>query len=252
MKRKFWLYIILVLLVVPANLEAQRWKLQRYEAVFGLGTTHPFMDIAPSADSWRSFHLVGTRPIGTFGVNYKIVEPLSVGVDLSYAIFGGLDVEKRMSVNSFISHSFEHAAIVRYSFISNGRAFGSSALFNRRGMVNNYNSADFYLFAGVGGILSKSKAFDINNEEVLEDHWHDNNMHYGVVFPVGFGFKYSIDSDWSFGVEVGGRFSLTDWLDGYATDYSNYNDRYIITNFRAIYKIQNDRKGRPRLGGYRR
>jgi hypothetical protein len=252
MNRRFWVYILLLIFIIPSKVEAQRWKLKRYEASFGVGTSHPFMDIGNNNDGLRSFQLAGTRPAATIGARYKLLQDVSAGIDLSYIMFGGIDVDGGLTVHSFTSNTFEPVATLQYNIVSEGRTFGSTSLFNRRGMVNNYNSADFYIFAGMGGILSKASAKDVNGQIDNDAAFFDNNMHYGIVFPVGVGFKYSVDAYWNFGVEVGGRFSLTDNLDGYATPYSEYNDRYITTSFKAIYKIRNDRRGVPIFNKYGR
>ncbi len=252
MKRRHWIFILLLILLIPSEATAQRWKLRRYEAYAGTGTVHPFMDIGRVEDSFRSFHLKGTRPNLTVGARYKIFSNLSGGLELSYIMFGGVDVDNHMTVHSFMTNSFEHTADFQFDIVSGGKALGTTALFNRRGMVNSYNSTDVYITFGVGGILSKAIAYDINGEIDRNDVYFNNNTNYGIVLPVGLGIKYSIDAYWSFGAEITGRFSFTDLLDGYATPYSNYQDRYILTSFRAVYKIRNDRKGRPIFSKYGR
>ena len=109
-------------------------------------------------------------------------------------------------------------------------------------MVNNYAKFSVYAFAGVGGIYSNPKP---KNDYV--DVFNDNFSKFGVAFPVGLGFKYSIDSQWSFGVELGRRFTLTDYIDGYTTAFSEHKDTYYIGAFTAIYKIRTDRRGMPSL-----
>lgn len=251
MKRKFWTYILLFLLVIPANVEAQRWKLKRYEASFGLGTAHMFGDIAPPADGLMSFQVVGTRPSFSFDARFNITELVSTRVGLSYLRFGGFDSDDRIPVHSFKTDAFEHFAVMELSLISNGRSAISSSVFNRRGMVNNYNSSDVYIFVGFGGLLSKATAYDSDHEEILEHIDLHNNLEYGVVFPVGIGMKYSIDAWWSFGIELGYRLTFSDVIDGYWNQtYSRANDQYLTTSFKAVYKIRNDRKGRPIFSKY--
>jgi hypothetical protein len=245
MRIRFILYFLVLAFVLSPDAQGQRWKLKRYEASVGLGTTHAFMDIAPPADGLRSFQFQGTRPNVSLDAVFRIFEPLSANLSLTYIMFGGVDSENRMTVHSFITNAFEPTLNVEYSFLQGGKAFGTNALFNRRGMVNDYGTADIYVFAGVGGLLTKAIAFDENLQVVTDDIYFDNNMHFGLVFPVGLGFKYAIDSWWSVGVEVGGRFTMTDLIDGYATPFSEYNDRYILTNVKAIYKIRSDRRGLP-------
>ncbi len=253
MIKKWWIFILLLAFMLPENADAQRWKLRRYEGVIGLSTSHPFMDIAGSAEGLKSFHWQGTRPNITAGLRFKILENLSVGTDLSYLMFGGIDLEDRLSVHSFMTHSFEHVLTVQFDFINQGKPLGStSAVYNRRGMVNNFTGIGAYIFAGFGGIMTKSIARDSNNEIVEDDQFFNNNLNYGIVFPMGLGIDYALNSYWSISFEVGGRFTLSDLLDGYATPFSEYDDRYILTCFKAKYKIRNDRRGLPVFSKYGR
>ena len=59
--------------------------------------------------------------------------------------------------------------------------------------------------------------------------------------------KYIIDSKWVLGFELGGRFTSTDFLDGFSPLTSNFNDVYYFTVLNLIYKIKTDRRGFPIL-----
>ncbi len=97
------------------------------------------------------------------------------------------------------------------------------------------------------GILSKSTVKDLNNngEEPINNPSYNNNAVYSVVFPLGLGIKFSIDPRWSVGADLGYNFSLSDEIDGYASEWSEYNDSYYNISVRAIYKIRNDKNGKP-------
>lgn len=246
MKRPLWIYLLLIVLILPAKVEAQRWRLQRYEAIIGAGSVHPFVDIGSPA-SGLPLQLKGTRPNASIGARYLLFENLSLGVDMYYLRIADTDWENRLSVHTFRTNAFEHSFTVQYSLISKGKMFRSRVHYNRRGMINNYGNTDIYFFGGVGGLLSKSNAFDVNNEKILDNPYFNNKMHYGVVFPAGIGVKVSISSYWTFAAELGGRYTFNDLIDGYSTPFSNYDDRYILTSFRAIYKIANDSRNKPKL-----
>lgn len=252
MKKNLWIYITLFALLIPFASNAQSWKLIRYEAGIGIGTTHTFMDIGSENFGITSFRLAGTRPNAFFDASFKILEDLAVQLDLGYIQLSGKDPDSRGRGLSFVTNSFEPVVRLEYNIIGGGRAFGTSAVYNRRGMVNSYNTLLLYAFAGAGGILTKATVKDINGDEVIGRLGYDNNIHFGVVFPMGLGLKYQLSSEWDIGLEVGGRFALSDVLDGYQHPASQYNDKYILTNVKAIYKIRNDRRGVPKFGGYRR
>ena len=46
-----------------------------------------------------------------------------------------------------------------YYFISEEKKFRSPAMFNRRGMINNYMTLSAYGFLGVGGVYAKADVF---------------------------------------------------------------------------------------------
>jgi hypothetical protein len=252
MNKPVWIYMLLLVLLVPAKVEAQRWKLKRYEAGIGAGTVTTFMDIGSPDFGVTSFRPYDTRFNVSSHAGYMLAQELTVKVDLNYLMLGAMDPEIRDRSLSFTAHAFEHGARLDYTFLGGGRAFGSTAMFNRRGMVNSYGTSYLYAFAGVAGILSKATVRDMNGDEVIGNPGYNNNMQYGLVIPAGLGYRRSVDAYFDFVFEVGGRFSFTDLVDGYKTQWSQYNDRYIITSVKAIYKIRNDRRGRPIFSKYGR
>ncbi len=249
MNRHFWIYILLGALLIPSTVEAQRWKLRRYEAGIGLGTVTSFTDIGSPDFGFTSFNPIDTRFNISTHAGYLILEDLSVKLELNYLMIGASDPEIRDRSLGFTTHGFEHAVRAEYTFLGGGRTF-STATFNRRGMVNNYGSSYLYVFAGAGGILTKATVRDASGEEVFGNPGYSNNLHWGAVIPAGIGFRRSVDAYFDFAVEVGGRFTFTDLIDGYQTQWSQYNDRYIITSVKAVYKIRNDRRGRPIFSRY--
>ncbi len=245
MNKRIWIYICLAALLVPCKTEAQRWKLRRYEAGIGLGTVTTFMDIGSPDFGISSFRPNDTRFNVSSHIGYNLFQDLAVKLDLNYLMLGAMDPEIRDRSLRFTTHAFEHGVRFDYTFVGGGRTFGSTALFNRRGMVNSYGSSYLYAFAGAGGILSKATVRNESGEEEIGNPGYNNNMQWGIVIPAGLGYRRSVDAYFDFVFEIGGRFSFTDLIDGYQTQFSQYNDRYIITSVKAIYKIRNDRRGIP-------
>jgi hypothetical protein len=104
-----------------------------------------------------------------------------------------------------------------------------------------------YLYGGISGVLSKTTIKDLDNdgEEPINNPGYNNNMVYSAVFPVGAGMKFSIDPRWSVGFELGYAFCMSDELDGYASELAEYPDSYYTLSVKGIYKIRNDKNGRP-------
>ena len=254
MKRIFWILIAVFLMLTAIDVSGQRWKLRRYEVDAYIGAVAFHGDIG-LADRPLANMFNGVRPSVGVTPRFMIRRDMAVSLDLGYLMYGGQDKEGESHgrLYSFNSHAFQHFA--RFEYIILGAAGGGrsgGAVYNRRGMVNNYNRLNLYAFAGAGGILSKSTVKDQNGEEPVDNPGYDNTMQYTAGFPVGGGIKFSLDPRWSVGVELGYMFTLSDYLDGYSSEWSNYNDSYYLLTVKAIFRIRNDKNGRPLFNRYYR
>ena len=248
MTKKAVIIILFIGFLIPVA-HSQRWKLRRYEATIGLGTTHFYGDIGGTADDknlggLKDIQLQYTRPAISLGFRYKLTGDMALKLNLNYGYVTGDDLDSRNDGRNFafVSTIFEPSVQFEYYLLPEGRSFSSAALFNRRGMINNYSKIYIYLFGGVGGTFFYPKP---QKDFETSDRFTDNFSKFGLVFPVGIGLKYTIDSNWSLGLEVGRRFTLTDYIDGYTSDFSEHNDTYYLGVFNLIYKVRTDRRGRP-------
>ena len=249
MERK-WTFILLILLMeIPSVLHAQRWKLRRYEAIFGIGSSNFFGDIGGTADDdnmvgFKDIQLQYTRPVVNIGLRYKLTGDMAAKFNLAFGVFSGNDINSRNDHRNFAFNStiFEPSLQFEYYLLPEARGYSSAALFNRRGMINNYSKYYIYLFGGVGGIYYNPKPL-----KSFEERFNDNFSKFGAVFPVGLGIKYSVDAKWTLGFEFGRRFTTTDYIDGYTSQYSKHKDTYYIGVLSAVYKVRTDRRGRPIL-----
>lgn len=248
MKNKLWIPIIVLLLLTSLDGYGQRWRLRRYAVDFYAAAVSFHGDIG-LANKPLLNNLNGMRPSLGVKPSFRITEDLTATLDLGYVVYAGKDEEgsSHGRLYSFNSHAFQHVARIEYYILGGSRGFLSGALYNRQGMINDYNKLHLYAFAGAGGVMSKSKIKDLRNdgEEPLTNPGYNNNLVYTAVFPVGAGVKWSLDPRWSIGIEIGYQFTLSDYLDGYSSIYSEYKDSYYLTSVKAIYSIRNDRDGRP-------
>ncbi|MBN1131737.1 MAG: outer membrane beta-barrel protein [Bacteroidales bacterium] len=255
MKNTYIIPVILLLLLLSFESYGQRWKMIRYEFALGGGSTHFEGDIGRANQNVLNL-LNGPRNNAGLDFTYRITKDINAKLDLQYLWFSGIDIEGQSHnrVYKFGSHNFEHTVRGEYYFLGEDRGFGSMALYNRRGMINTYDRIFAYVFAGFGGIYSKGSVVDVNNNnaEPVDNPGYDNNSHYGLVLPVGLGLKYSLSSHWSLGLEVGYRWTSSDWLDAYSSAFSEYNDTYYTTSVKAIYRVRTDRRGRPMFNKYYR
>jgi hypothetical protein len=252
MKRTFWILIAVILTITAIDANAQRWKLRRYEVDFGISAVPFYGDIGRVKPFPNAFN--GLRPSIGVTPRFLITQSLAVSLNLSYLMFGGQDKEGETHgrLYSFNSHVFQHYARMEYFLLGTGGSLGAG-IYNRRGMVNNYNRLIVYLYAGGGGLLSSATVMDEEGNEPVDNPGYYPGMQYGLVFPVGGGFKMSLDPRWSLGLEMGYNFTTTDLLDGYSKDgLSQYKDTYYLITLKAIYRIRNDKRGRPIFNKYYR
>lgn len=255
-------YMLLgTLLFISFNLDAQRWKSRRYESYLGLGTVQHYGDIGGSmtAANWyglNDIQLQFTRPSLHAGVRYKIFSFMAVKANLSLAYIDANDKntpneEARYGGYSFRSVMGEATAQLEYYFLKEDRMLLSDAIYNRKGMVNDFFNIDAYVFAGAGGVLAFPTVYNSSGQIITSDEWEFNAAemkNFGLTFPVGLGIKYRWDSRTSFGLEFGRRFTLTDNIDGYTSMYSKSNDVYDFLVVSMVYRIATDRRGLPILG----
>ncbi|NJO68590.1 MAG: hypothetical protein HC830_04300 [Bacteroidetes bacterium] len=245
---------ILVIAFVAISMTgfSQRWKLNRYEALFGIGSTNIYGDIGGAATRDNLFGLKDIRINETRyalygGIRYKIQKDLAIKFNLIYGKGIGND---KGSVNdergySFKTSIFEPSVQLEYSFLSEERKVSISRLYNRRGMVNNFALLSAYGFVGAGGVIASPKV-DLNgNDPILHKNTFKEKSNFSVAFPIGLGLKYSIDKNWSIGFEFGRRFAFSDYLEGMSSTISDFNDTYYFGIFQASYKLKTNRQGIP-------
>ncbi len=246
-------YLLILGLCLPGKADAQRWKLRRYEGIFGVGFSSYFGDIGGSAstDNWfgvKDVSIKSTRPSFYLGARYKIRENVSVKLNLSYGFISGNDVGSKNESRgfSFYTQLFEPGVQAEYSIVSEEQRTRSNALFNKRGMLNNYSQINLYLYAGIGAVVGWTKPNDAIMASVNYDPDYSRS---GMIFPAGIGFKYVLSDTWSLGAEFGVRWTTTDHLDAYTSPWSKANDLYYVGIINGIYRIKTSRTGVPILFG---
>jgi hypothetical protein len=227
--------------------QAQIWKLKRYEAVVGVGPSFFFGDIGGYS---RSKNILGFRDITIkqtrFDINanlkYRIAQDINIRLSFTSGLLKATDVRGSNDYRGFESSIFffETAVVGEYYFIKN-RAENSYLFSKGRkpGFIGLFKSLDFYVFTGIGGL-----SYSVTGNKVLQAHGY---VHGGLapVIPVGLGTTLVYSPNYNFGVELTGRYSFSDNLDGYTSQYSSANDVYYFLNFTMSYKLKTGAKGWP-------
>jgi len=248
------LLVFLTILFVSAAADAQLWKIRRYEATASLGTTQFYGDIGgysigDNLLGIRDFSLRQTRYNFTGAFKYRILNDVSVRLNLAVGSFHSTDKKGANESRGFesVTSFFEPSILGEYYFIKNK---GENSFLNikgtRRGFKSIFPVLDFYVFGGVGGLLYKVKP----NDKLAPFVTSANG--FTPVIPVGLGVNMFYNSKYNFGVELSGRFTFSDNIDGYTSIYSQSNDLYHFLNFTFTYKINTGENGLPKLRSYSR
>jgi hypothetical protein len=248
MVRRFTAVAFIFCIVLTAH--AQQWKLKRIEGILGIGTTNVYSDLGgnPNASSIlfiQDITFKSTRPSIYGGLRYRVDPRSSVKVNLIYGYSKTTDYQgSRNEQRGFSSTTelFEFGANYEFYFLPEERRLKSAAMFNRRGMINDYSSLGAYVFAGLGATMFKPH---LVLDETRPGDEYKNNLGVTMAIPIGIGFKYIISDKWVFGYEIGYRQTIYDFLDGFQSPSSKRPDVYWISTFNLSYRIATSRRGLP-------
>jgi hypothetical protein len=245
MKRSV-LIILLFCLLVPLS-EAQLWRMRRYEAVAGLGPTIFMGDIGGFSNTKnilgiRDLSFLQTRFNLNFNFKYRISQDVNARLSLTYGFLHATDTRGSNEGRGFEASVsfFEPALIGEYYFIKNRAE--NSYLFSKgrgTGLGGFLRSLDFYAFTGIGGL-----SYSVRGNDKLISHGLEPGG-FTAVIPFGLGATLVYSPDFNFGVEGGRRYSFSDNLDGYTSQYSSSNDVYYFFNFTITYKMKTGPNGLP-------
>jgi len=235
--------LLIFLIASPFLTQAQRWKKTRYEFTFGMGPTEFMGDLGGGTQNAahffgiRDMDITSTRFVAQAGFRYKIFEPLAIHANLSWAQVSGNDAYSgdvgRKSRNlSFKSPIFETSFQFEYSLI--GEPTGTTYARQRFKGLRRYG-VNVYLFAGIGGFYYNPKGLGPDGQwhelrplrtegEGIPDttgRYHTAPVYSSWAFciPIGIGFKYFINKQWGIQMEIGNRYTSTDYIDDTSGNY---------------------------------
>jgi len=239
------LFFLIASFLLSLTINAQAWRMRRCEAIIGIESAQYFGDIGGwSKDEnilgLKDIALSQVRPGIYFGVRYKLYEEISLKLNLNYGYLHGDDADKANSSRNFKFYTsiFEPSVQVEYVFIKEKEAM-SYLMMKGRGMGQFHSSLSSYIFLGMGGVF-----FNVTEKENLLNV----NLEYtpaALVIPIGVGVKYGLNTNWSIGFDLGGRFTTSDYIDGYTSEYSKSKDVYFFGVFNIMYKIRTGSNGLP-------
>jgi hypothetical protein len=245
MKRS--LAVVILFCIVAQISNCQLWKQKKMEAVFGLGTTQFFGDIGGFTKTkdilgLKDISFMQTRYNVNLGLKYRILGNLNAKLSLTYGMLHATDQRGSNESRGLEAKTtiFEPALIGEYYFIKS--KLENSYLFARGkglSMKTLFSAVELYAFTGIGGLSYNVKG----NDKLVA--LGQKNSGFTEVIPVGIGLNLLFKPEYNFGIEFGGRYSFSDYLDGYTSQYSGSNDVYYLFNFTFTYKIPTGSNGLP-------
>ncbi len=243
--------IFVVSFTTKGQYTAHLWKTMRYDVFGGMGTNVFMGDLGGGKKvgahffGVRDFDIQTTRPTATIGGRMKIRERIALRASVSYARLNGDDKntpnESRFNRNlNFSTNIWEGALCVEISIKRENR--GKRYIFQHQSIFNNMN---IYFFGGIAGFhfnpttkyngkvvhlkemrtggqgLSYTKPGDTASVRVKEYSLN------ALAYPLGVGIKYYLNKRWSIGMELGVRYSNTDFIDDAS---GRYFDNETIKN----------------------
>ena len=220
MKKSISLFLFFI--VSNCVILAQRIELREMEVLVGGGPNMFFGDIGEG----------GIGPVGFMAARYYIGNDIVARLNFAFAV--GIDSDEGTK-NFTRGYSFKTPIIE--STIQLEYYFYYSDFFGRKdwdGLVLNVPKLGLYVFTGAGTIFANPKPEAENQDHIFEDDYSKISL----VVPYGLGMQYRFNKKWAASFEVGRRFILSDYLDGFSPESSDKKDIYyfalISVNYRFI------------------
>ena len=208
-KRYALAFVVIFLICEFAQAQSfyRRNRKTGYQITFGVGTASYHGDLKQSQVNFDA------SPTITGSVEFPIKGRFSLRGDLSWYKISSDDKEKEESGRPFTRN---------LSFTSSNFEFGVQGVFQitPTGPRPRTNFST-YALAGLGATYYNPKAELNGTKHELRPLMTEGNDYGSIalVIPIGAGFNYRINYDWSIGLEAAYRFTTTDYLDDVSEVY---------------------------------
>ena len=221
--------------------DAQLWKVRKWEASAGLGTTQFFGDvggytIGENFFGFKDISYLQTRYNLSGSIKYRFTQNINGRFSLAYGKLHATDKRgsnegRGLQASTVI---FEPVVLGEYYFLKNKSENHYTFIKRGSNAINDLlASIDLYAFTGIGGC-----AYNVRGNEKLSTNVGFRENGFAAVIPFGIGMNLIYTADLNFGIEMGGRYVFSDYLDGYSPQYSKANDVYYLFNLTATYKLK--------------
>lgn len=248
----------LVLLIFLTNIvffsHSQTWKRDRIDIYIGLPVNHFFGDIGGTADKTnlmglKDIRLNAIRAGISLGATYRLNQMLYVQGGANFGLLGASDKGSRNEGRNYAFSTFGteiNATAMLFVIPESEQNYYYSVMDLRGGLRHMNKPFSLYLFVGGGGFF-----YNVTPKlDLIESDRFNNSQKFTAVIPFGVGIKYKFFARTFLGVELGARYVLSDYLDGFSPSQSKHNDIYYTLNFKLIHRLPYDnfiRKIKSRL-----
>ena len=248
MKRSLSILMIFFFFAGIAKSQQELFKRNRMDAVGGIGTSQFFGDIGGFS---KTINILGLKDISfrqtRFNVEgalkYRILNTVSVKLGLSFGMFHATDTRGSNETRGMDARTlfFEPALTGEYYFIKSEKE--NSYLYSKGRAGSRFktimSSLDIYAFTGIGGL-----SYNVKENALLAAKGFPKSG-FTAVIPVGVGVNMLTFPNYVFGLEIGGRYTFSDYLDAYTSQFSKSNDVYYLLTFTFTYRIPTRMNGMP-------
>jgi len=239
--KKLLLSFIFLILGYQVFSQSTRWKRMRYEMFVGAGATNFLGELGGAdhigTDFVRDFEFAMTRPSFTYGMRYFIRRDLSAAGTFAYGWLRGADNRTNEPIRNnrnlqFRSPLAELSLRLEYALMTEKRGHRYS-LKKVRGQSGNRFIPCVY--AGLGLFWFNPRAKDIN--QLGTGKWYSLRKigtegqfvtttrkpypQVGISPQVGLYAKWLINRRWNIAIDLGARWTGTDYMDDVSTTYAD-------------------------------
>jgi len=214
---RIFISIILSLIFASSVAQFHKKKGPLLEVNWGVGATPVIADI-------------GTFSLGpslTAGFRYCMGDHMTLKLSVHSAIFLGddLDTENEDRGLDYMTIMAEPSVQFEYFFFKEKK--GS----NRHGKMTTKPKVRPYIFVGGGGVYFKPQVDGDDLSDVTTDY-----KKFSIALLGGAGFLHHFQPHWLWGVELSGRYLMTDYLDGFSPESSKSSDMYGFASINLVYR----------------
>lgn len=223
---------------------AQHWKFMRHEVSIGIGTSHFLGELGGANDigssgfkGFKDMEFKLTRPALAAGYRFYFSPYFAFKGDISY---GRLTGDDALTTEPFRQNRNLHfrapvvELVARFEYYPLKEYFGH--LYRTDGVVGKrVNHWSPYIFVGIGGAWFNPKAKYEGKWialQPLKTEGVDYKRIMGVL-PFGAGVKYALSDQLSIGLEMGLRYTSSDYVDDVSTVYLDHSGSDAMTQYLA-------------------